>query len=249
MSVANIVLRSGVGPGADIGHLVTHGLGSFTSVPATTYSFSGASSGLINVASGTITLTPTGGTWPSGVTITLSDNVTPAGTFTPSTLSPTGGSSTPVTFTYTPHKGGTILISASSSGAMTDPGPWTYTSNVISLSASPSVLRPSSTGNTVTLTGVGTSWTPGTPGSPTFTLTSTGTGAAKTAQTVGSSTSATLTVNAGTQGTITITDPSTGLTVNIGVNNSVRPRPVEYSLDVGIGSLASTGPRTWKITP
>ncbi len=93
---------------------------------ATTYSFSGASSGPVGVASGTISLTPTSGSWPSSVTLTLSDGGA-GGTLTPSTLSPTGGTTTPVTFTYTPASAGTKNISSSSGGAMTDPSPWTYT--------------------------------------------------------------------------------------------------------------------------
>jgi hypothetical protein len=95
---------------------------------ATTYAFSGASSGTVLVASGTISLTPTAGNWPNSVTISLSDGGA-GGTLTPSSLSPTGGVSTPVTFTYTPATTGVKSITPSTSGAMTDPSAWAYTSN------------------------------------------------------------------------------------------------------------------------
>lgn len=107
------------------------GIGAVTetqsSTTATTYSFSGASSGKVNVASGTISLTPTAGNWPSSVTLTLSDGGA-GGTLTPSSLSPSAGTSTPVTFTYTPVSTGTKNISSSSGGAMTDPSSWAYNS-------------------------------------------------------------------------------------------------------------------------
>lgn len=102
-------------------------LAAYGSSAATTYAFSGASTGTPHVASGTITLTPTGGNWPSAVTITLSDAST--GTFTPSTLSPTGGTNTGQNFTYTAPSAGTFNLSASSGGAMTDPSPWAFTAS------------------------------------------------------------------------------------------------------------------------
>ncbi len=76
-----------------------------------------------------------------------------------------------------------------------------------SLSAAPTSVIASSTGNTLTLTGTGTSWTSGTPGSPTFTVS----GGTITAQVVPSATSATLTYSAPSGvGTVTITDPRHG---------------------------------------
>lgn len=97
---------------------------------ATTYSFSGASSGVILVASANITLTPTSGTWPAGITITLSDDATIPGSFSDSTLNPSAGTSTPISFTYTPAELGTININADTGGAMTDPSDWAYESVV-----------------------------------------------------------------------------------------------------------------------
>ena len=66
---------------------------------ATSYTFTGPSSGAINAASSNFTLSPVGGDWPTGQSISISSDGT--GTFSNGgSVSPTGGN--PVTFTYTP---------------------------------------------------------------------------------------------------------------------------------------------------
>lgn len=190
-------------------------------VTATSYSISGSNTSQINVSSGTITLTPIGGNWPSGITITLSDNVIPHGTFSPaSILTPAGGTATPLNFTYTPHQSGAINISAVASGVLSNPTPFAYTATgaiTSSITVLPTSVQVSTSGNTLTVTGTNTSWTPGTPGSPIFTVSS----GIITAQTIISTTSATLTYSSpATPQNIVVTDPSTGDTTTFAVTTA-----------------------------
>lgn len=101
----------------------------YTPTTATTYTITAPSpaTGNAGALSGNFTLNPTLGDWPNSVTITFSDG-SQGGTFTPSSVSPVAGGYSPVTFQYTPVIAGTITITPSSSGAMTDPSGVTYTS-------------------------------------------------------------------------------------------------------------------------
>ncbi len=91
-----------------------------TNVPAaTSYTFTGPTAGQINTASTNYTITPDG-TYTG--TITLSDG-SAGGTFTPSSLTFSGGSDAQ-TFTYTPASTGTKTLSVSASPALgTNPSP------------------------------------------------------------------------------------------------------------------------------
>jgi hypothetical protein len=97
---------------------------SFTTVTpsATTYAFTGPTSGNVNSVSANFTVTPdnlyTG-------TITPSDGGA-GGTFTPTILTFSGSSAAQI-FTYTPSTSGTKTISVSSNPILTDPANLTYT--------------------------------------------------------------------------------------------------------------------------
>jgi len=92
----------------------------------------------------------------------------------------------------------------------------TVTRAVASISANPSSLIQSSTGNTVTITGVNTAWPVGS--TTVFTM-SGGTGASIVSQITANATSATLSLNAGSAaGTLLITDTSTTASTSISVS-------------------------------
>lgn len=185
----------------------------YTPAVATTYSFSGASSGNDGQVSGNITLTPTLGDWPSGITITLSDGGA-GGTFLPSsTLNPSPASpAVPLNFTYTPAIVGVISISASSGGAMTDPGAWTYTSSAATTYAFGGVTSSVAGENSgiITISPVGNVWQTGTitfhdsSGGGTFTPTS-------VSPTVGTSTPQQFRYQNSTPGTYTFNPSSSGV--------------------------------------
>jgi peptidoglycan hydrolase-like protein with peptidoglycan-binding domain len=89
---------------------------------ATTFTFSGPSSGTVNTASTNFTITPNN---PYTGTITI----------TPIGLSPIvktfSNSSTAQTFTITPNTSGTITLTPTNNGGLTNPTSLTYTSNAV----------------------------------------------------------------------------------------------------------------------
>ena len=94
---------------------------------ATSYTFTGPTQGAINTASSNFTLSPIGGDWPTGQSISISSDGT--GTFSNGgSVSPSGGN--PVTFTYTPSTlaGSPHTISVSASPPLgTNPASIDYT--------------------------------------------------------------------------------------------------------------------------
>jgi hypothetical protein len=103
-----------------------------TTTPATGYSLSGPSSGIVGVPSSNFTVALTGGTTvPAPVTITPSAGGG-GGTFTPSTVILNTGS-TSATFTYTAASAGAKTISCTNSGTLTNPGNLTYTASASGL--------------------------------------------------------------------------------------------------------------------
>jgi len=104
--------------------------GSFVPTGATVFATSYTQS--LSAASGTtptpvtITYTPVGGDWSSGVVLTPSvSGIT--GTFNPVTLSPTGSGS--IQSVFTPSSLGAGSLSVANSGALTNPSTATYTNN------------------------------------------------------------------------------------------------------------------------
>jgi Carbohydrate esterase, sialic acid-specific acetylesterase len=94
----------------------------YVPAPATAYTFTGPTGGLVNTASSVFTVTPNG---------VYSGNITPAssvaGTFSPAVLT-FANSSAPQTFTYTPTSadGSPHIISVSSNPTLIDPAPINY---------------------------------------------------------------------------------------------------------------------------
>lgn len=94
---------------------------------ATSYTFSGPSIGAISTASSNFTISPIGGDWPVGQTISLAS--TGSGTFSQSNPIATSGS-TPITVTYTPSSqtGSPHTISVTASPTLgTNPASLSYT--------------------------------------------------------------------------------------------------------------------------
>ena len=95
-------------------------------VAATTYTFSGPSSGEVDIESTDFTVElPTDTSVPSAVTITPDDSSD--GVFTPTTVELTT-SAPSATFTYTPASVGAKTISVTNDGGLTNPRQLTYTS-------------------------------------------------------------------------------------------------------------------------
>ena len=101
-------------------------MGSQTATPATTYTFTGPSSGNVGSASTNFTVTPVGGVYTGTITLTPSGAGSTGLTPTILTFS---NSSTPQTFTITPTVSGSITLTPTNNGTLTNPANLTYTSN------------------------------------------------------------------------------------------------------------------------
>jgi len=89
--------------------------GSQTTAPTYANTFTttlSATSGTVGTAL-TVTETPGSGGWPA---VAVAPSSTLAGTFSPTSTTPTAGSATPLTFQFTPSAAGTGTITASASG-------------------------------------------------------------------------------------------------------------------------------------
>jgi len=95
-------------------------------VPATSYTLTGPSSGTVNVASTDFTVEANGES-----TATVTPHSTGAGSFTPSSITFDGSSDPIATFTYTPTSttGSPHTISVTNDSGLTDPSSIAYTVN------------------------------------------------------------------------------------------------------------------------
>jgi hypothetical protein len=113
--------------------------------PATSYTFTGPSSGLVNTASTNFTVTPNG---PATETVTPATDG--AGSFTPSSVT-FDGTAAAKTFTYTPTStaGTPHTLSVTDGGSLTDPAPLDYavTSGTIACSLADDTWGRAGTGN------------------------------------------------------------------------------------------------------
>ena len=100
-----------------------------TSAIATALVFTGPTSGTVNVASTsyTVSLFPSNGTVSSPVTVTPATNG--SGTFSPATVSLTTASPL-ATFTYTPTTAGTYSLTITNNGSLTNASPISYVSSL-----------------------------------------------------------------------------------------------------------------------
>jgi hypothetical protein len=178
--------------------------------PATAYTLTGPATGTVGIAAA-YTVTPNG---------TYTGTITPhatslTGTFSPASLSFTGGS--PQGFTFTPSSAGSGTISTTSSPTLTDPAGISFTASAGG--GTPSfALSPGNGTATIALgvlaTGTNTSWTGGT----TFSVTG-GSGAVISEVTVDAThQTAGFTLNPGvTSGTLTIGDSTDSATASFSV--------------------------------
>jgi hypothetical protein len=121
---------------------------------ATSYTFTGPTSGLVNAASTNFTVTPNGDA--TGIVVTPATNG--SGSFTPSSVTFSGA--TPATFTYTPTSttGSPHTLSVTDNGGLTDPASIGYTvlSGTIAITAPVAQQFKLSSGGSATFTGSGT---------------------------------------------------------------------------------------------
>jgi hypothetical protein len=95
----------------------------FSGGAATTYTFTGPSSGVVNVASTNFTVTPDGDA--DGITVTPATDG--AGSFTPSSVTFTGSGAETFTYTPTSTTGSPHTLSVTDDGGLTDPASIDYT--------------------------------------------------------------------------------------------------------------------------
>lgn len=95
---------------------------------ATAYTLTGPTTGLVGSATTNYTV-QSNGTLAAPVTVTPSDNGK-LGSFSPSSVTLAAGTNTSATFTYTPLYYGTISISTTNNGGLTDPAPISFTSTL-----------------------------------------------------------------------------------------------------------------------
>lgn len=102
-----------------------------SAAPATGFTF--AQTGTTgNVSTGhTVTVTPVGGVWPSGTTITPAVSGV-SGTYSPTPIAPTSGVVTPATSVLTPTTAGTATLSVTNNQSWTAPSNLTYTVTAVS---------------------------------------------------------------------------------------------------------------------
>ncbi|RFD18688.1 hypothetical protein DY926_15015 [Komagataeibacter melaceti] len=93
--------------------------GSIYPVPSTGYTLAGAATATAGTPL-TLTLAPNNAGPQANTTVTLSDGGA-GGTFSASTVTFDAGSTTAQTVTYTPKAAGTVAISATNNGGLTDP--------------------------------------------------------------------------------------------------------------------------------
>ena len=95
---------------------------SFLTGVTTGFRFTGPTTGVVNTASTSFTITPIGGPYSGTVTITPSGG----GLSTPTVLT-FSSSTTPQTFTITPTSTGNVTLTVTNNGSLTNPSPLTYT--------------------------------------------------------------------------------------------------------------------------
>jgi hypothetical protein len=104
-------------------HMLGEGfLNDASATPATTYTFTGPTTGVVNAASTNFTVTPDGEA--SGITVTPASDGT--GTFTPSSVTFSGSDAATFTYTPTSTSGSPHTISVSDDGGLTDPASIDY---------------------------------------------------------------------------------------------------------------------------
>jgi hypothetical protein len=229
-------------------------------VPATTYTLTGPSSGVVSVASTNFTITPNGTTTN---TVTVSDGGA-GGTFSP-TMPVTLNGTTPVTFTYTPATTGakTLTPANNSGGSISNPAALTYTATnppatgYTFTGPTGGLTNGASTAFTVALspsggTNAGVTITPATTGSGTFSPTSvtlnTGTPSQTFTYTPTTSTTATIsTANTGgfsNPATISYTSssaPATGISLAGPSSGVISVPTTAYTVALTPGGGASAG--------
>lgn len=93
--------------------------------PATSYTFTGPTSGVVNVASSNFTVTPNGDA--DGITVTPASDG--AGSFNPTSVTFTGSNAETFTYTPTDTAGSPHTLSVTDDGGLTDPAAIDYTVN------------------------------------------------------------------------------------------------------------------------